>query len=75
MQTESPEILNSDTIESYPAEIANDTLTIQNIKNEMAIRLLKTWLADDSGYDEKNWQRIKQVIEENKLSSRSKFNG
>ena len=75
MQTESPEILTSDTREFYPAEIADDILTIQNIKNEMAIRLLKTWLADDSGYDEKNWQSIKQAIEQNKLSFRSKFDG
>lgn len=42
-------------------------------KNEYAIRLLQEWLADESGYDEKNWPLIKRAVEENKTSSRRRF--
>jgi hypothetical protein len=42
-------------------------------KNEAAIRLLEKWLADDSGYDEEVWPRVKAAIEENRLSDRKRF--
>lgn len=45
----------------------------QRQKNQAAIRLLQEWLADESGYDEQNWPRIKQAIEENRLSDRKRF--
>jgi thioredoxin-like negative regulator of GroEL len=45
----------------------------QRQKNEAARRLLQEWLADDSGYDEEVWSKVKQLIEENRLSPRKRF--
>lgn len=47
----------------------------QRAKNEAAIRLLDRWLADDSGYDEDVWPRVKAALEENRLSERKRFSG
>ncbi len=46
---------------------------VQSQKNEAARRLLQEWLADDSGYDEDVWPKVKQLIEENRLSPRKRF--
>lgn len=46
---------------------------VQCQKNEAARRLLQEWLADDSGYDEDVWPKVKQLIEENRLSPRKRF--
>ena len=53
---------------STAAEVA-----AQRQKNEAARRLLQEWLADDSGYDEEVWPKVKQLIEENRLSPRKRF--
>ena len=45
----------------------------QKQKNESAIELLDEWLADESGYDEQVWPTVKKLIEENRLSDRSRF--
>ncbi len=42
-------------------------------KKENAIRLLQEWMADDSGYDEKIWESLKNNIEENRISERKRF--
>ena len=49
------------------------TLAAQRQKNEAARRLLQEWLTDDSGYDEEVWPKVKQIIEENRLSPRKRF--
>ena len=41
--------------------------------NSAALKLLDEWMADDSGYDEKVWPEVKQLIEENRLSDRMRF--
>jgi len=46
---------------------------VQQAKNEAAVRLMKEWLKDESGYDEETWPRLKAAIEANRLSSRSRF--
>lgn len=46
---------------------------VQRDKNEAARRLLQEWLADESGYDEEVWPQVKQLIEDNRLSMRSRF--
>jgi hypothetical protein len=48
-------------------------LAAQRQKNEAARRLLQEWLTDDSGYDEEVWPKVKQIIEENRLSPRKRF--
>jgi hypothetical protein len=42
-------------------------------KNEAARLLLQEWLRDDSGYDEEVWPKVKQIIEDNRLSPRKRF--
>jgi thioredoxin-like negative regulator of GroEL len=52
---------------------ATAEVAAQRQKNEAARRLLQEWLADDSGYDEEVWSKVKQLIEENRLSPRKRF--
>lgn len=48
-------------------------IAAQRQKNEVARRLLQEWLADESGYDEEVWPKVKQLIEDNRLSPRKRF--
>lgn len=41
--------------------------------NDAARALLKQWMEDESGYDERVWPLVKQLIEENRLSERKRF--
>ncbi len=41
--------------------------------NEAARALLRQWMEDESGYDEKVWPLVKEIIEENRLSERKRF--
>jgi len=68
--------LNPDIIVEYPKsfEMIDEMLAIQQIKNEITIRLLQDWMIDESGYDEKTWEVVKETLEENRLSSRRIFN-
>ncbi len=43
-------------------------------KNEQAADLLRSWMSDESGYDESVWEDLKKNIEENRLSERKRFN-
>jgi hypothetical protein len=54
-------------------EHIDTALAAQRQKNEAARRLLQEWLTDDSGYDEEVWSKVKQIIEENRLSPRKRF--
>jgi hypothetical protein len=47
----------------------------QRAKNEAAQRLIREWLADDSGYDEATWPVARRAIEDNRLSPRPRFDG
>jgi len=37
------------------------------------MKLLDSWMADESGYDERVWPRLKKAIEENRTSYRKRF--
>lgn len=54
-------------------EVGDKTSAVQQAKNEAAVRLMKEWLKDESGYDEEIWPRLKETIETNRLSSRRRF--
>ncbi len=58
-----------------PIELQGYLAEIRATKNEAAIRLIESWLADESGYDEAVWETVKNTIEENRLSSRKRFDG
>lgn len=45
----------------------------QRLKNQSCIELLNLWLADESGYDEENWPKVKEMLEANRLSNRKFF--
>ena len=53
--------------------VCNSDTVAQRNKNEAAIRLLNSWMVDDSGYDEYAWPIAKKAIEENSLSVRKRF--
>jgi hypothetical protein len=55
-------------------DVPQPTPSEQQSKNEAARQLLRTWLADESGYDEAVWPVAKRVIEANRLSVRPRFN-
>jgi hypothetical protein len=45
----------------------------QRRRAEATRKLLATWLADESGYDERVWPELKRGLEENHTSSRQLF--
>ena len=57
-----------------PPQAPVEALAEQRVKNRAAVRLLRKWMADESGYDEKTWPIVKKAIEENRLSHRKRFN-
>lgn len=62
------------TVQSEGTETSTrQRLLAQRQKNEAAIRLLREWMADESGYDERVWPIAKRAIEENRTSHRSRF--
>ena len=52
---------------------AKNLVVTRRPKNEAALRLLREWMADKSGYDEETWPVLKKAIEENRLSRRKRF--
>jgi hypothetical protein len=56
--------------------VSPDPMTIPSLRlgdNAAARALLQQWMEDDSGYDEKVWPLVKEMIEENRLSERKRF--
>ena len=54
-------------------QITTHPVSLARIKARKLTKLLDTWLADESGYDERVWPQLKKAIEENRLSSRKRF--
>jgi len=50
-----------------------DTKINRQINPSALIQMLNQWLADESGYDEENWPKVKKLLEENRTSDRSVF--
>jgi len=42
-------------------------------KGHRAVRLLESWLEDESGYDEETWPELKERLDEDRPSSRPLF--
>ncbi len=42
-------------------------------RTERLLHHLDEWLADESGYDEETWPKLKAALEEDRLSSRPLF--
>ena len=58
---------------SETPEPSQDALDHRRARNEAAIRLLRKWMDDKSGYDEKTWPVVKKSIEDNRISHRRRF--
>lgn len=54
---------------------AEKQATAQRPRDKDAVHLLKTWLQDESGYDEETWPKLKNAIEAHRLSHRRRFHG
>ncbi len=63
----------SKTSDRPPASISNGNKAERRARNLAAIRLLREWMGDDSGYDEKVWPSLKEGIERNRLAYRKRF--
>jgi hypothetical protein len=42
-------------------------------RQQQLLHQLDEWLSDDSGYDEETWPKLKDALEQDRLSSRSLF--
>jgi hypothetical protein len=51
----------------------DESSSSQEANAQTVIRLIDEWLADESGYDEQNWHKIKNLLEENHTSDRAIF--
>ncbi len=63
------------TPEPRPDRAPGSDVDAQRAMNASAIRLLRDWMADESGYDEATWPLVKRTIEANRLSARPRFHG
>jgi hypothetical protein len=55
------------------AKSSNDALTIQQAKNEAAIRLLRLWREGGKQEQRETWEYLKRALDEDRLSSRKLF--
>ena len=53
--------------------LSNGVETDRQARNQAAIRLLREWMADDSGYDARVWPALKDAIKRDRLSYRKRF--
>ena len=58
--------VNADTEAEYSS-------SNQPSERAACIELLNRWLADESGYDEATWPKVKKLLEEHRTSNRSLF--
>ncbi len=49
--------------EAAAAAAALDRLGLANPRSAAVISLLKQWLADESGYDEETWPKLKKALD------------
>jgi len=53
--------------------IADETEADRKVRAQKLRELLAQWMADESGHDEEMWPKLKEVLEQNRLSSRPLF--
>ncbi len=60
----------------FPAkdQLHPDALENQRQKNQALISLLREWMADESGRQEREWPIIKKALDEDRPSYRRLFN-
>lgn len=58
--------LTSNTSLSSPRQEGRPQEDRVRTRNAAARKLLQTWLADESGYEEETWPLLKQALEDNR---------
>lgn len=66
-------VLSSNAPLSLPGQGRRPREECAQTRNAAARKLLQTWLADESGYEEETWPLLKQVLEDNRSGSRKLF--
>jgi hypothetical protein len=56
-----------------PMPPVKDPEQVQSPDRERFLAEVRSWMEDESGYDERVWPIVKKAIEENKLSPRNRF--
>ena len=64
---------SKDVKRASPPKSNPDVLAAQRKKNEALICLLREWMADESGEQEREWPIIKKALEEDRPSYRRLF--
>ena len=59
--------------ETVKKPLAHTNGKTQRQRNANARKLLRVWLADESGYDEETWPQLKQDLETNRSGHRRLF--
>ncbi len=70
-----------DSLSSYYEEVSKEAEQeavqeeegVSRVSGDEAIRLLKGWLADESGYDEEIWPELKEALDRDRPSDRKLF--
>lgn len=60
-------------VQKLPRAVEEQRLAEIKERNQVALRLLREALADESGYQEAVWPKLKQALEEDRLSERRRF--
>jgi hypothetical protein len=68
-----PATAGAETTPAPTANVAKGASDDRQARNQAVIRLLREWMADDSGYDQKVWPSLKEAIERYRLSYRKRF--
>jgi excisionase family DNA binding protein len=58
---------------SPQTDIPSQQRADRDARAQRVIRLLDEWMADESGHDEAVWPQLKQVLEQDRVSSRRLF--
>jgi excisionase family DNA binding protein len=64
---------STDGLSSAPTEAPPQLSPEQRERAQKLKRLLREWMADESGHDEECWPKLKAVLEQDRLSSRKLF--
>jgi len=61
------------SVKRIPGAVDKQRLAEIKERNEIALHLLREALGDESGYQEAVWPKLKQAMEEDRLSNRRRF--
>jgi hypothetical protein len=62
-------------VDQYVLQVIDEGIALHTGQSpaEKVRALLDEWAADESGYEDEAWPRVKKAIDDNRLSSRSRY--